>query len=305
MDILTIDDKNFVKASKIAKDLGYTSDYVGQLCRGNKVEAKLVGRTWYVEQDSINTHKENRYKKDPASTPQATKESSPSEVHPVVLKKVPDTPEKSPIKKARFLEHTDKTPVATSYKTDESELIPGEKKEITVKTGNLEVDLADASSVSITSKSNKYDFSTPAREKLTFSGSVEVNDIPDIHPVELPEDPEPEEIAEPVEGIENIPFVKKTINSKKGVRPHVRGIGRKGALQRNPKLGTLMVPKTDAGEAQVSVNRFLLTVTTVVAVFATMMLLGLETHVASTGDIVTTSYTFTIEKLLAAVYGAK
>ena len=42
MKELAIDGKKYVKASAIAKDLGYTSDYVGQLCRGGKIDAQLV-----------------------------------------------------------------------------------------------------------------------------------------------------------------------------------------------------------------------------------------------------------------------
>ena len=57
-----IEGKEFVKASKLAKDFGYTSDYIGQLCRGGKVDAQLIGRSWYVELSSLHSHKDNRYK---------------------------------------------------------------------------------------------------------------------------------------------------------------------------------------------------------------------------------------------------
>ncbi len=57
MEVLVLDGKEFVKASKAAKELGYASDYVGQLCRGGKIAAHLVGRTWYVNKLELSSHK--------------------------------------------------------------------------------------------------------------------------------------------------------------------------------------------------------------------------------------------------------
>lgn len=57
MEILVLDGKSYVKASKAAKDLGYATDYVGQLCRSGQVDAHLIGRTWYVNQDELSTHR--------------------------------------------------------------------------------------------------------------------------------------------------------------------------------------------------------------------------------------------------------
>ena len=71
MEVLTVNGKNYVKASAAARDLGYTADYVGQLCRSGKVDAILVGRSWYVCKDSIKGHKSTRYR----STQTKSKES--------------------------------------------------------------------------------------------------------------------------------------------------------------------------------------------------------------------------------------
>lgn len=57
MEVLVLDGKNYVKASKAARDLGYTTDYVGQLCRSGQVDAHLIGRTWYVHQEQLGTHR--------------------------------------------------------------------------------------------------------------------------------------------------------------------------------------------------------------------------------------------------------
>ena len=57
MEVLVLDGKNYVKASKAARDLGYATDYVGQLCRSGQVDSHLIGRTWYVNQDDLGTHR--------------------------------------------------------------------------------------------------------------------------------------------------------------------------------------------------------------------------------------------------------
>lgn len=57
MEVLVLDGKSYVKASKAARDLGYATDYVGQLCRSGQVDAHLIGRTWYVNRDELSTHR--------------------------------------------------------------------------------------------------------------------------------------------------------------------------------------------------------------------------------------------------------
>ena len=56
MDELEISGKRFLSTRRAAKDHKYTSDYVGQLIRGGKVVGKKVGRSWYVEEQSLNAY---------------------------------------------------------------------------------------------------------------------------------------------------------------------------------------------------------------------------------------------------------
>lgn len=62
MDTISFKGEKYIKAGIIAKELGYTPDYVGQLCRGGQVLATLVGRSWYVSENSIRQHKKSRYR---------------------------------------------------------------------------------------------------------------------------------------------------------------------------------------------------------------------------------------------------
>lgn len=52
-------EKGYISAHEAAEKTGYTSDYIGQLCRRRKVPARLVGRAWHVDLDALLEHKEN------------------------------------------------------------------------------------------------------------------------------------------------------------------------------------------------------------------------------------------------------
>jgi hypothetical protein len=56
MDSLEIDGKQYISSREAAKRHSYTTDYVGQLIRGGKIEGKKVGRTWYVEIRSLDAY---------------------------------------------------------------------------------------------------------------------------------------------------------------------------------------------------------------------------------------------------------
>jgi hypothetical protein len=57
MDEITILDKTYISSKRAAEITGYAKDYVGQLCREGHVDAKMVGRSWYVYEPSIRQHR--------------------------------------------------------------------------------------------------------------------------------------------------------------------------------------------------------------------------------------------------------
>lgn len=63
MDTVDVNGVSYEKASLLAKEFKYTSDYIGQLCRAKKVEAQLIGRTWYVNRSSLENHRATKYGK--------------------------------------------------------------------------------------------------------------------------------------------------------------------------------------------------------------------------------------------------
>ncbi|MAZ56417.1 hypothetical protein CL653_01360 [bacterium] len=108
MKTIEIEGIIYKKATDLAKELGYTTDYIGQLCRAGKVEAEFVGRSWYVNPDSIIEHKTNRYRSNKEKTKQAVKQYQDMQ--------------------AVHLTTKDTTPSTYTYEVDESDLVPSLEK---------------------------------------------------------------------------------------------------------------------------------------------------------------------------------
>lgn len=60
MNTVVIDGVTYTKTGTLAKQFRYTTDYIGQLCRSGKVDAKLVGRSWYVSEQALADHSSKR-----------------------------------------------------------------------------------------------------------------------------------------------------------------------------------------------------------------------------------------------------
>jgi hypothetical protein len=54
---ITLEGKKYISSKRAAEVTGYAIDYIGQLCRESKVEARQIGRNWYVLEDSIKEHR--------------------------------------------------------------------------------------------------------------------------------------------------------------------------------------------------------------------------------------------------------
>ncbi|KKU78013.1 MAG: Serine-rich adhesin, platelet-type, partial [Parcubacteria group bacterium GW2011_GWA2_47_64] len=54
---LIFDNKKFLPSSAASKASGYSSDYIGQLCRSGKLVCRRVGRGWFVEEESLLSYK--------------------------------------------------------------------------------------------------------------------------------------------------------------------------------------------------------------------------------------------------------
>lgn len=115
MEVLILDGKSYVKASKAAKELGYATDYVGQLCRGGKVDAHLIGRTWYVNQKELGSHKTEK------------KRTSRVKAREYAKKAI----EEHRMKNAETHNHYKN--IAIQYESDEGSLIPEPRKQLSIQ----------------------------------------------------------------------------------------------------------------------------------------------------------------------------
>src|SRR4051812_41884706 len=43
----------YISASDAAEQVGFTRDYISKLCRDGKVQARRIGKNWFVEPDSL------------------------------------------------------------------------------------------------------------------------------------------------------------------------------------------------------------------------------------------------------------
>ncbi len=65
MNELTIEGKTYISSKRAAEITGYAKDYVGQLCREGRIEARLVGRNWYILEESVREHRFGKEEKAP------------------------------------------------------------------------------------------------------------------------------------------------------------------------------------------------------------------------------------------------
>lgn len=68
MDFVEIAGVRYVRATDIARQFGYTSDYVGQLSRAGKIDAKQIGRVWYIKEGELDVHKKENIRSNKKKT---------------------------------------------------------------------------------------------------------------------------------------------------------------------------------------------------------------------------------------------
>ncbi|MGB4076414.1 MAG: hypothetical protein WBK28_01780 [Minisyncoccia bacterium] len=80
MDEITIDGKTYISSKRAASITGYAKDYVGQLCREGRIEARLIGRSWYVYEPSLEAHRFEDGRKAEKGNTGTAKESMPASI---------------------------------------------------------------------------------------------------------------------------------------------------------------------------------------------------------------------------------
>ncbi len=154
MDELEISGKRYISTRRAAKEYGYHADYIGQLIRGKKLLGRKVGRSWYVELETLAAH----FGKEGGILPQVgvvAKEVAPHEViAPAPVEEVLVAP----------------TPVvfaAPAFKPNPLQIpteAPKEKVEIKIEK-NIEMEETGRDSIHIPVHVRRPSFETPVIKK--------------------------------------------------------------------------------------------------------------------------------------------
>lgn len=179
MDTVKFDGVEYKKASTIAKEFKYTSDYVGQLCRAKKVDARLVGRTWFVNSDSLRDHRQTKYQKNKPNSSEKksviTKETLISRVN------VPPVPRRSPLYAVsrNAFSSTDTRNIKVSYDLDEQSLIPHITKKHLKPSRTILIEHANAQEVKVKGKATIFNFTAEELPEVSLSGKLRVTAYPE------------------------------------------------------------------------------------------------------------------------------
>jgi len=193
MDELTIGDKIYVSSKKAAKITGYAKDYVGQLCREGRVEARLVGRNWYVLESSLMEHRfGGDTSEELVEKPEKPEEMEETEAIPV---------EESTETEEELVIEEEEEWVSPVYRREEPVLVPLVAKEPVLEQSKQVVsDMQTAWQEWFTSQ-KRTQGSTPEAESEQVLVSVPTED-----PVEVPQAKEPDPIPESFQPEEIVPL---------------------------------------------------------------------------------------------------
>jgi len=203
MEIVVLDGTEYMKASVAAKEFKYTSDYIGQLCRAKKIDAKLVGRTWFVNPTSVAEHKANKYSSMRADDEREEKNSTD------IASKIKDVSPVLKSKTAKSLPTNSSTYDASrvlrvNYESDEESLIPKINKRQEGEGKTIRVKAYGAKNLNVTGgvAQNTTNYTADELPNVALSGKLSISSYPD-------EEVEIEEGSKEVTPIENRPKNKQ------------------------------------------------------------------------------------------------
>lgn len=132
MDTVQIDGETYIRARDAAEKVGYTTDYVGQLSRSGKIDAKQVGRAWYVRDGELKRHKSGESRSNFKKTRQSL-QKAPTIEHGHVRSDGPHASHHVSAFRQRLLD------VNVNYEKDEMPLMPAIQKEVDYDLKHLSV----------------------------------------------------------------------------------------------------------------------------------------------------------------------
>ncbi len=181
MNEVILDGVKYVKASVAAKQFRYTSDYIGQLCRAQKIEAKLVGRSWFVSLESLRDHKKNRHTeknklpRDYSDTAIKIKTS-----HIDVVSVIRNKTVKNVLSKQKISVENKTIKLKIAYESDDENLIPELKIKHHITPKSIKVELGDSKNIRVKGREVEADFTTTPIPEVSLSGKLNLTSYPDL-----------------------------------------------------------------------------------------------------------------------------
>ncbi len=189
MKEITIEGVLYLPATALAKEFRYTTDYIGQLCRSKKVDAQLVGRSWYVNPISLKAHKKNKIKK-----VSKTKEVDDSELeHKIKISRLDvvrpklaeDVDREIPLKiranetvgrSSNYIKRLNWEPA--KYEDDDEELLPTVRKQ-KITPQKIEIDLAESTDLAIESTTKSTYMVAETLPEVSLKGKLKISNLED------------------------------------------------------------------------------------------------------------------------------
>ncbi len=221
MDSITHKGKEYKKVAILAKEFNYTADYIGQLCREDKVDARLVGRAWYVYPESLREHKKGRYQDDFTPPHQEENKSGGEEESTAPIKERIAVEPVRTNKTVKIIKHIKRSyqDMPVKYEADEGSLIPAVVKP---RTESLSVPKQSEVDLPGDSQTNAVAIQRPAEAVITEESTEKHAEQRSTGKVEIHIEEERSATGEPDQETVEIDINKVTETPAETVAIHVR-----------------------------------------------------------------------------------
>ena len=302
MKEITINGVAYVPASSLTKEFRYTTDYIGQLCRAKKVDAQLVGRSWYVNPLSLKAHKEGRYAKDVIENEAKVVSKTSISRLDVEMPESKLAKKVETLKGSNFARRIEWQPI--KYEEDDEELLPPVKREIAPQ--RIAIDLADSVDISIKTSSTLTNLEAEELPTVSLKGKVNVtslnesfetedsNDIPEV-PFEALVPLKPLENNNPVIHHSALPHRSQSRIARNTIKPQLE------AATISPVQVVTEVAVAEEGDSGVQVIEITLVSTVGILSICLLLLFFGEVNIEATATSYQTGIQFSTDSLTAVL----
>lgn len=217
MDTVMFDGVEYVKAAVVAKQFRYTADYIGQLCRGKKIDARLVGRTWFVNLDSLKEHKLSRHQKKPTeeSSNTGVKDASKNDTRTSRKHEIAPRVKTATLKQTKqsSVDEQSQRHLKVSYEPDDENLIPTLRTKQVRAPQTIRIEHVDAQRLHITGKKDETFFQAGELPEVSLSGKLEVTSYQNTEDEANEDDIEAKVVPQETQSS----FINKVISAKQKI----------------------------------------------------------------------------------------